>query len=178
MTTTHAPADPAGSMGDGVDITVRSASGTGRTTLAAFDHALIVAGVANFNLLTLSSVIPPGSTVTLVEGAAHPVAGTHGDRLYCVLSSAYAVEPGQETWAGLGWALDPATGRGLFVEHAAATEADLRRAIEHSLGDMVAHRGGGYGEVRTVVASATCIDQPVCALAVAAYESAGWSPRV
>lgn len=177
MTATHSPLDPTGAVDHGIDITVRSASGAARTTLAAFDHALIAAGVANFNLILLSSVIPPGSTVTVVDGAAEPVAGTHGDRLYCVVSTSYAVEPGQQTWAGLGWTVDAASGQGLFVEHSAATEADLRRVIDDSLRDMVAHRGGGYGEVQTVVASATCVDRPACALAVAAYEATGWSPR-
>jgi arginine decarboxylase len=168
----NAPGAPAG-----VAITVRTGSGTGPTSLAAFDHALSGAGVADFNLLALSSVIPPGSTVTLVNGASDPVAGEHGDRLYCVLSVAYAVEPGQQAWAGLGWVVDDASGRGLFVEHAAPSEAALHEALSASLGDLVAHRGGGYGEVRTAIASATYVDRPVCALAVAGYETAGWGDR-
>lgn len=162
----------------GVDISIRTASGAGRTTLSAFDHALLNAGVANFNLLALSSVIPPGSTVTHVaDGSEQPVEGDHGDRLYCVLSTAYAVEPGQVAWAGLGWTVDEETGGGLFVEHAARTEEDLHRALSDSLGDLVAHRGGGYGEFRTLTASASYVDRPVCALAVAAYEVSGWPPR-
>jgi arginine decarboxylase len=162
----------------GVDISVRSGAGSGRTTLSAFDHALLNSGVANFNLLLLSSVIPPGSTVARVaDGAARPVAGAHGDRLYCVLSASYAVEPGQQTWSGLGWVVDEESGRGLFVEHAAATEEALQRLLNDSLGDLVAHRGGGYGEVRTETVSATCVDRPACAVAVAAYEVAGWGPR-
>jgi len=52
----------------GLDITVRTGSGTARTPLAAFDAALLSAGVANFNLVTLSSVIPPHSRVRVVEG--------------------------------------------------------------------------------------------------------------
>jgi arginine decarboxylase len=38
----------------GLDITVRSGTGTARTLLSAFDSALMSAGVANFNLITLS----------------------------------------------------------------------------------------------------------------------------
>jgi arginine decarboxylase len=165
----NAPGAPAG-----VAITVRTGSGTGPTSLAAFDHALSGAGVADFNLLALSSVIPPGSTVTLVNGASDPVAGEHGDRLYCVLSTAYAVEPGQTVWAGLGWAVDPASGRGLFVEHAAANEDELESTIAASLADLVKRRGGGYDEVRSIATSATYDDRPACAVAVAAYEVQGW----
>lgn len=161
----------------GVDITVRAASGAGRTTLSAFDHALLGAGVGNFNLLLLSSVIPPASRVRVLDGRAHPLEGDHGDRLYCVLSAAYAVEPGQQVWAGLGWVVDEESGRGLFVEHSAATEDELRRSISDSLGDLVEHRGGGYGEVQQVHASATYDDRPACALTVAAYEVAGWTAR-
>lgn len=178
MNQPHTAVSPDGLRRDGVDITVRTGSGDGRTTLSAFDHALLGAGVANFNLLLLSSVIPPGSALTVLDdGAAQPVVGTHGDRLYCVLAAAYAVEPGQQAWAGLGWTVDETTGAGLFVEHSAATEDELRRALGDSLGDLVAHRGGGYGEHRTVIASATCVDRPVCALAVAAYEVSGWGQR-
>src|SRR5690606_8611394 len=45
-------------------IGVVGATGTGPTSLAAFDDALRAVGVANFNLIRLSSVIPPGSRVT------------------------------------------------------------------------------------------------------------------
>ena len=51
----------------GPDITIRTGSGQGHTKLSAFDHALLTAGVANFNLITLSSVIPPRRRLRLVE---------------------------------------------------------------------------------------------------------------
>lgn len=162
---------------DGVDITIRAASGTGRTTLSAFDHALLGAGVANFNLLLLSSVIPPASTVQVLDGRSAPLDGTHGDRLYCVLAAGYAVERGQEVWAGLGWVVDEESGRGLFVEHTAPTEDALHRIIDDSLTDLVANRGGGYGPVQRHTASASYDDGPGCALVVAAYEVAGWTSR-
>lgn len=161
----------------GVDITVRAAAGIGRTTLSAFDHALLGAGVADFNLLLLSSVIPPASRVRILDGREHPLAGEHGDKLYCVLAAAYAVEPGQQAWAGLGWVVDEESGRGLFVEHSATSEAELDRLITESLGDLVEHRGGGYGEVRQLHASASYDDRPACALVVAAYEVEGWTGR-
>ena len=63
----------------GLDITVRTGTGTARTLLAAFDSALLSAGVANFNLITLSSVIPPRSSVRVVDTT---LPGGHGDRLY------------------------------------------------------------------------------------------------
>ena len=156
----------------GLDITVRTGSGTARTLLAAFDNALLAAGVANFNLITLSSVIPPHSRVRLVDTT---LPGGHGDRLYCVLSAAYADQPGQVASAGLGWSTDATTG-GLLVEHHGDSAELLREQIDLSLADMNEGRGGGYGNVQQVLASAECVDRPVCALAIAAYRIAPWFP--
>jgi arginine decarboxylase len=54
-------------------LTVAAAIGQGRTELSAFDSALVAVGAANFNLVRLSSVIPPHSTV--VEEGDAPLAG-------------------------------------------------------------------------------------------------------
>lgn len=155
----------------GVDITVRTGTGSARTLLGAFDSALLAAGVANFNLVTLSSVIPPRSTVRVVDTR---LAGVHGDRLYCVVSAAYADHPGEFAWAGLGWTIDPSNGQGLFVEHHGGSQESLSEQIDLSLADMVAGRGGGYGEVHKAMASVHCVDRPVCALAIAAYSVVPW----
>ncbi|ANH38639.1 pyruvoyl-dependent arginine decarboxylase [Nocardioides dokdonensis FR1436] len=155
----------------GPRITVRTGSGTGRTRLSAFDAALRAAGVADLNLVTLSSVVPPGSTV--VE-SHEPLAHTHGDRLWCVLASAGAEQHGEVVWAGLGWARETRGGAGVFVEHHSGSEEALRTQIALSLEDLCASRGWTAVESHTVVASAECVSDPVCALAVAAYEVQGW----
>src|SRR6476619_4400762 len=97
----------------GLDITIRSGSGSGRTLLSAFDHALQQAGVADFNLVTLSSIIPTGSRIRSVDAT---LPGGHGDLLFCVRAQAFAEQAGDIAWAGLGWCVDE-TGGGLFVEH-------------------------------------------------------------
>jgi arginine decarboxylase len=154
----------------GPDITVRTGTGAARTLLAAFDAALLSAGVANFNLIPLSSVIPPGSRVGVVDDT---LAGGHGERLFCVLSAAYADHPGETAWAGLGWSFN-AEGGGLFVEHHGGSEESVVEQIELSLADMAANRGGGYGEVHRSLISVHYVDRPVCALVVAAYEVVAW----
>ncbi len=164
---------------DGVVITVRTSAGDGRTHLSAFDHALLDAGVGDYNLLTLSSVIPPGSRIVAWDTTVDDgLSGTHGDRLYCVVAAAYADEPGAHAWAGLGWVVDPETRAGLFVEHTATSEAELRRQLDTSLDDLIAHRGGGYPERHHALSVATCVDRPVCALALAAYLTSPWSADV
>lgn len=153
-----------------LDITVRTGSGEGRTPLSAFDSALQGAGVGDFNLVTLSSVIPSGSSIRMAGGT---LAGGHGDVLLCVRAEAYAERPGQHAWAGIGWCVDD-EGAGLFVEHHAGSEQSLLTQIDHSLADMKASRRGGYGAVQTAVASARYVDRPACAVVVAAYRVSSW----
>jgi arginine decarboxylase len=151
-------------------ISIRTAAGHGRTTMSAFDDALLGAGVANYNLIRLSSVIPqPG----VISFGSEPVKGDHGDRLYCVYAAAFADEPGDNAWAGIGWVRDQ-SGRGLFVEHTADSEKALVELIQLSLEDMNDRRGGGYGPIDRVTVSARNEGRPACALAVAAYQVAGW----
>jgi arginine decarboxylase len=153
-----------------LSITVRTTVGVGRTLLSAFDHALLEAGVGNFNLIPLSSVIPPHSTVTV---GGDRVPGGHGDRLYCVEAVAYADHPGEVVSAGLGWVIHPTIG-GLFVEHTGGSPESVEEQIHLSLADMAEQRGIDFGGVRTAISSAHCVDRPVCALAIAAYAVADW----
>jgi arginine decarboxylase len=151
-------------------IGLRASAGHGRTLLSAFDAALLGAGVANYNLVRLSSVIPQQAVIRHEPG---PVPGEHGDRLYCVYAAAYAEHPGESAWAGIGWVRDE-TGRGLFVEHETASEESLLEQIHLSLEDMNRSRGGHYGPVETMVTSAHYEDRPACALVLASYAVASW----
>ncbi|MDP9821775.1 pyruvoyl-dependent arginine decarboxylase [Nocardioides massiliensis] len=151
-------------------ITVRTAAGTGRTPVSAFDDALHKAGVADFNLIRLSSVVPPRSDVVVSD---EPLPMEHGDRLYCVYAAGHAELRGESTWAGLGWAYDEDHG-GLFVEHHSGSEASVRELVEMSMQDMARRRERDFGPVHQAVIGAHCVDQPVCALAIATFEVRGW----
>lgn len=153
-------------------IHVRAARGTGRTPLSAFDAALHAAGVADHNLITLSSVVPPGVRVEVVDDAP-PLGSVHGDRLYAVLSVAHAELRGQSAWAGLGWVNDPDVG-GLFVEHHSGAEESVRELIDLTLDDMCRRRGRDFGAVQQVVVGVHCDDLPACALVVATYAVQPW----
>ena len=59
--------------------------GDGPTPLAAFDNAMYDARVGNYNLVHLSSVIPPYSTIERAPFVGEPK--DYGDRLYVVLAS-------------------------------------------------------------------------------------------
>jgi arginine decarboxylase len=157
-------------------IEVIRSSGTGPTTLAAFDAALIDAGIANFNLLRLSSVIPPDTDVVPLNGRATRATGEWGDRLYVVMAEMRTDRPGREAWAGIGWVQDEESGKGLFVEHESHSEHQVRDDIEQSLGALVAGRPGhSFGPVQSVVHGVRCDGVPACAMVTAVYESESWS---
>lgn len=163
-------------------IVITRGVGTAGTCLAAFDDALFNAGIANLNLITLSSVIPPGSVVATPDPVAPPEQGWDlmgagwGDRLYCVLAESRVDKPGQEAWAGLAW-WQTADGRGLFVEHHGHSEQQVTDELTVSILECVERRGlrlddGTWG---LAIEGAECIDRPVCALVAATYETQSWS---
>jgi arginine decarboxylase len=157
-------------------IEIACGTGTGPNTLAAFDGALRATGIANFNLLRLSSVIPPGTDVLPVSDRVSPITGEWGDRLYVVMAESRVTEPGQEAWAGIGWVQDEASGKGLFVEHEGYEEDAVRTDILDSLDSLVRGRPGTtFGPPQFVLHGAVCDGTPTCALAVAVYETASWS---
>jgi arginine decarboxylase len=157
-----------------VTITLSTGTGTGPTTLAAFDAALCAAGIGEYNLVRLSSVIPPHAELRRT-GPQGQLTGRWGDRLFCVYASQIAERPGEQAWAGIGWVLkQDGSGAGLFVEHEGPAEQGVRDDISASLGDMVQRRGGAYSEPQLVLSDTVCVDEPVCALVVAGYETAGW----
>jgi len=149
--------------------------GEGSTSLAAFDAALLEAGIANFNLLVLSSVIPAGAfVVDSPFRASCDVAW--GDRMFVVMAEQREVAQGVEAWAGLGWVQNEETGAGLFVEHHGASRAQVEWTIEASLASMVKSRPLCFGPPHTSLAGTTCEDRPVCALVAAVYGTVGWVP--
>ena len=153
-------------------ITLARGVGSGPTLLAAFDAALLDAGVANYNLICLSSVIPPGSVIE--RRRWHTPAHAWGQRLYCVLSQAREDRPGQEAHAGIGWLHDAKGGQGLFVELHDSDHSRLEHDLNATLCTMRRNRGIDISPVHTEIASARCEQDPVCALVIAVYAAQAW----
>lgn len=165
-----------------LEIAIAGATGQGRTLLSAFDAALWRCGVHDYNLIPLSSVIPPASHVTRCQ-RYEPQDRAFGHRLYVVKAEARSAEEGAVIGAGLGW-LQWGDARGVFVEHEvqargqprAEVETTLAHQITDSLGDLARRRGvpfvaeqAGMHVVSTVVGAL-----PACALVLAVYQSQGW----
>ena len=156
-----------------MQIRVGAATATGSTALAAFDRALQQMGVHDLNLIPLSSVVPVGATV--VRSTCDPAEFRIGDRLSCVLASERVTEPGSEAWAGLGWALNSAGG-GLFVEAHGRSRRQVEFELEATLEQLTLDRVRGEWEKPELeVVGIAYEHEPVCALAIAVFETMPWS---
>lgn len=154
-------------------IKITSAIGRGPTALGAFDAALRNAGIENYNLIPLSSVIPTGAE--LERGPFTTSPAEYGHRLYVVISQETATRAGEEAWAGLGWTQEAGTGRGLFVELHGTSRRAVEISIESTLEAMKEARPYEYDKNETEIVGAVCEGDPVCALSIAVYESEAWS---
>lgn len=163
-----------------MNIYIASGKGYGRTPLSAFDDALKDAGISNYNLLILSSIIPPNSVIKV--GKFVTPDDEYGERLYIVKAEMRSRESGKYIGAALGWYQLP-DGRGVFVEHEeigetkASVEANLIEDVRKSLTDLCRSRKFPMHEkdinIKTSIVKVE--DSPASALVIAVYQSEPWS---
>lgn len=144
---------------------------TGPTELAAYDAALAEAGVGDYNLVTLSSVLPADPHLEVVGTA--PDLGPVGEELRVVQSRADA-GPGEVAAAGVGWARSE-SGRGIFYEVDGADAGAVEREITAGLAAGKRLRDWNFVEEETVVREAPSTDADTddgefaCAVVLATY---------
>jgi len=156
-----------------MEIVVTWGVGEGKTEIAAFDNALWDAGIANYNLIKLSSVIPKDSKVVVRKMDANQK--EHGHKLYVVLAEAYERRKGKKAVAGLGWVTsDHVEGKGIFVEKGGSSKEEVRRYIEDTIKSMRSYRPEEHGKISMKFAEKTCEGGVACAVVVAVYRSEGW----
>ncbi|MFC6837782.1 pyruvoyl-dependent arginine decarboxylase [Halomarina ordinaria] len=146
---------------------IRVVSGTASapTPMASYDAALAAAGVHNYNLVTVSSVIPANARVERVGVA--PDLGPPGERLTVVEGRA-TVETGRAV-AGLAWARAP-DGPGLFYEASGSDEAAVESRLDEGLEAGKALRDWPFeDEGRELVAAEAADTGYTTALALAVY---------
>lgn len=106
-------------------------TGVGPTAMAAYDDALAAANVHNYNLVTVSSVVPAGAAIEAVGEA--PDLGPAGGRLTVVEGRATVGPGGSEpAVAALGWDREP-DGPGLFYEVSGTDPDAVLDALETGL---------------------------------------------
>lgn len=154
-------------------IKITSGTGSGSTKLSSFDAALFSAGIANYNLIHLSSIIPENFQPVKEKVNLNNI--EFGHRLYVVLASDSIDVPGQEIWAGVGWVMTKGeTPKGLFVEHTGSNQEEVISLIKKSLTDMISYRPESFGEIDYEVVGIKCNEKPVSAVVAAIYQSEDW----
>lgn len=154
-------------------IVVTKGIGKANTELSAFDKALIDAGIADHNLIHLSSIIPPKSEIRKEKYELK--AEEFGNKLYVVIAEMRESRVSKKACAGLGWVLsEDGSQKGLFVEHEGESEEEVQGLIEKSLSEMKKNRADNFGPVQSEIASILCESSPVCAVVAAVYKSEAW----
>ncbi|MFC7153880.1 pyruvoyl-dependent arginine decarboxylase [Halomarina halobia] len=143
---------------------VRGAA-SGPTRMASYDAALAEAGIHNYNLVSVSSVIPAGAHVERVGTA--PDLGPAGERLTVVEARATVAEG--TAVAGLAWTTE-ASGRGIFYEAAGSDAATVRARLEEGLAAGRALRDWAFvDEGRELVTADADAEGYTTAVALAVY---------
>ncbi len=126
-------------------------SASGPTAMASYDAALADAGVENYNLVSVSSMIPAETAVEAVGTA--PDLGPAGERLTVVEARATTAEPGRAS-AALAWSQSIDGGPGLFYETAGEMDSgDVERRVREGLAAGQELREWEFDEPNVVVES-------------------------
>lgn len=141
---------------------IRASIGKGSHALGAFDDALLQAGVGNYNLIKVSSILPPACVmedeITLARGALLPsaYASILSADVGTVISAAVAV----------GVPVDP-TMNGVIMEHSAtAPREETERIVRAYVSQAMQVRDLAVKEIISVSSEATIAsDEIYCAFA-------------
>lgn len=163
-----------------MNIHITSGFGTGKTLLSSFDAALQAVGVSNYNLIQLSSVIPPHAKIIKKKYTTSPE--EYGHKLYVVKAEMRSDSNGEWIGAGVGWFQLP-DGSGLFVEHEgkASSEEEMRKKltedITNSLQDLCMFRNYLVkdGDIHMKLSITQIKEKPTTVLVLAVYQSEGWN---
>ena len=128
-------------------IRVLAGRGAGPTALAAYDAALASVNLHDYNLLGVSSVVPPDARVEPAETA--PDLGPAGNRL-TVVEARSTLAPGERgpACAAIGWAT-PRAGAGVIYEGSGTDPGTTREEVREGLEaarDLRADRDWAGGE--------------------------------
>lgn len=123
-----------------MNIEVVSGTGDGTTQLSGFDASLADAGLHNYNLISLSSVMPAGSTVEV--SGRHDQRWDVGEFVGVVIAANESTIPGETIAAGLGWAT--AAEGGVFYEATADTSGAVESRVRRGLSQAKSIRDGWH----------------------------------
>lgn len=143
---------------------MRRGTGIGRRALSAFDAALLDAGLGHYNLLKVSSVLPPqavrGEHLPLSAGAQLPIA----------YAAEVADEPGDRICAAAAVAIpEDREQHGVIMEyHARGTGDDAERIVRDMAAEAMERRNHLIQEIVSTSIEALSGEEPTAVFAGAA----------
>ena len=154
-----------------MEIVVAGTFGRGKTPLSAFDDELFEAGVANYNLIKLSSIIPAGARIK--KKKIESLIKEYGFKLYVVYDYKIAAK-NESAWAGLGW-FQEEDGRGIFVEHSGSNKEKVENLIKDSILELQKRRKykGKYNKL--IIGKKNKSNDFICSLVIAKYKVENWN---
>jgi arginine decarboxylase len=124
-------------------VVLTSGSAIGKTPLNAFDNALRDAGIADFNLIKVSSIVPPNVPVQRLMRRSVPVSG-EGLMVPTIYVELTNDVPGTEIAVAVGAGLPPPSQRAagvVFVAACQGTEQTARSLVEEMVHDGMENKG-------------------------------------
>lgn len=143
---------------------VRTGTGVGRRALNAFDAALVDAGMGDYNLIRVSSILPPEA----VRGDGLPL--PPGSRLPVAYASELVEEPGHRISAAIAVArpADPSCNGVIMEFHAHGTADDAERIVREMAADAMDLRDLEVAEIVSSSVEAVSTERPTAVFAAVA----------
>ncbi|WP_456468675.1 pyruvoyl-dependent arginine decarboxylase [Archaeoglobus sp.] len=144
-------------------------SGIGRheDRLMSFELALRNAGIERFNLVPVSSILPPGCVVVEKEEGLrklHP-----GEIVFCVMARYTSCEEGKEIFASIGAAIpDSGNINGYIAEHSGEWYEGAEKHAEKLAAEMVRTQENGTAKTLSVTAKGK-VEKCTTAVAAAVF---------
>lgn len=147
--------------------------GEGPTEISAFHTALATIQLADYNIIRLSSVIPPTWKVEIVEKYSGTEFGA-GDRMYCVYALSFAEVDGHCA-AALTWSQPYSRSCGYFAEATAGGSCEALSTARLSLRSMIDASRIGQADVGELAIEARPGSATfACSLTIAVYGGESW----
>jgi len=151
-------------------VLLTSGSAVGKTPLNAFDNALRNAGIADFNLIKVSSVIPPSVPVRRLMRRSIPISG-EGLMVPTIYAELNSDEPGTELAVAVGAGLPPPSQHAagvVFVAACRGSEQTARTLVAEMVHEGMEQKGLRRHRVELTSAAAIakepCTSEIACAL--------------
>lgn len=155
---------------------ITGGTGSARTELTAFDAALAEAGIHNANLIRVSSITPPETTVEASSARTVESAITPGEFVPAVYARSQSNVPGERITAAVA-GVSLREGYGVNVEHhavnsdTATVEAICRQKLEElvAIRDTTMKSDPWVHCVETTVPQTPAAQEWTCAVAAIVY---------